>query len=148
MISNLLSPNSRVWIYTANRALTNDEQVEIQLELKSFIEEWAAHGNALYGDACIMHNRFLVIAVDESKVPASGCSIDSSTRFVKALGEKFGIDFFDRMQLIVAKDNEMSSCHISDIRKFENHYVFNPMITTLHELNVNWLIPVKESPFY
>jgi hypothetical protein len=128
--------------------LTIEQVVAIEKELKSFIAEWAAHGNSLYGDACMMHNRFLVIAVDESKVPASGCSIDSSTRFVKALGEKFGINFFDRMQLVVVKDDSFESCHLSDIKEYEDYHVFNPMITTLHDLNVNWLVPVKDSPFY
>lgn len=142
-----LSPNSRLWVYTANRNLTEVEAIVIQHELHAFIQEWAAHGAALFGEAIVLKNRFLLIAVDEEMVGASGCSIDSSVRFVKSLGAKYSIDFFDRLKMIVDINGEFTSCHISELSQFVDHKFYNPMVTTVGDLNSNWLIPVRDSQF-
>ncbi len=89
---------ARVWVYQANREL-NDNEVEIVANtLKKAIDGWAAHGSPLLSSFKILHNRFVVVATDESMNAASGCSIDASTRWLKELGAELSIDFFDRSQ--------------------------------------------------
>ena len=83
-------PESKVWIYASNRELTQKDQETIASELEPFISEWAAHGKGLLGKSSILENRFVVLVVDESKAMASGCSIDTSVRFMKDLGAKMG----------------------------------------------------------
>ena len=41
---NTLPDDSRIWIYQANRTLTEDEVSEIETKLSKFIQEWTAHG--------------------------------------------------------------------------------------------------------
>jgi len=57
-----MSPHSRVWIYQADRLLSNKEVSFIEDCSKQFLSEWAAHGNALKSSFSVLHNKFLVIS--------------------------------------------------------------------------------------
>lgn len=142
-----LSPDSKVWIYTADREFTAADKEVVADAMGRFLPQWAAHGNSLFGDYSIEYERFLILVVDESQAGASGCSIDTSVRFIKDLGAHLNIDFFNRLNMIVEKDGALSTVHISDLKDHSGAYVFNPMITQLAELCNNWKVKVEESPF-
>ena len=148
MFFEKLATNSKVWIYTSDRQLDDSEMAYLQNQSTSFVNEWAAHGVGLKAESLVYKNRFLILAVDESQANASGCSIDSSVKFVKAMESELETDFFNRMNLVIlnAKE-ELESVHVSDLKKFMNASVYNPMITTLEQLREEWLIPVSASPF-
>ena len=145
-LSNL-SPASKIWVYKSNRELTSSEQALIRKELDLFIPQWASHGNQLFGGAEVVENWFVVLAVDESQSMASGCSIDTSVQFMKALGKELNVDFFDRMQVLISKGEEKEQIHFSDIGNHSDAKLYNPLVTNLSEYSSNWLIPVKESQF-
>jgi hypothetical protein len=44
----------------------------------------------------ILHEQLLVLAVDESQLGASGCSIDSSVRALRKLEDSLGLDLVDQ----------------------------------------------------
>lgn len=143
-----LNANSKVWVYTSDRSLNDSEINYLQKQSSIFVKDWAAHGVGLKAEALVYRNRFLILAVDESQSNASGCSIDTSVKFVKAMGSELGTDFFNRMNLVITNtDGELESVHVSDLKSFMNHSVYNPMITTLEQLRETWLIPVSSSPF-
>jgi hypothetical protein len=71
--------------------------------------------------------------VNEDIESASGCSIDSSVRFVKSLGAELNIDFFNRLNVLVIENQE--PVIRSYFEAVENNLDFiNPMITKLEEL--------------
>lgn len=147
MIFDQLSPDSRVWIFTADRNLTDEDKKGIAEAMSRFLPQWAAHGNALFGDYAIQKDRFLILAVDESKVGATGCSIDTSVRFVKDLGAHLNIDFFNRLNMVIEVNNEVKTVHVSELKNYPEAMVFNPMITKLSDLRASWRVKVAESPF-
>lgn len=148
MFFEKLNSNSKIWIYTANRELTASENEYLQTQSSLFVLDWAAHGIGLKAEALVYKNRFLILAVDEAQANASGCSIDSSVKFVKTMGSELNIDFFQRMNLIVTKNEiDLETVHISELKKFSDFSVYNPMITNLDQLRNEWLIPVSSSPF-
>ena len=60
-------PNeARVWIYQANRELTESEIKEISIKAEVFIAGWTRHGENLKASYEIKYNQFLILAVDES----------------------------------------------------------------------------------
>ena len=64
------------------------------------------------------------------------------------MGVELGTDFFNRMNLMVTKDEEeLKPVHISELSNYLDEKVYNPMITTLEQLREEWLIPVSSSPF-
>ncbi len=148
MLFKDLKENSKVWIYTSDRSLSDSESAYLQSQSNEFVKNWAAHGVGLKAESLVYKNRFLIIVADESQANASGCSIDSSVKFVKAMGVELGTDFFNRMNLMVTKDEEeLKPVHISELSNYLDEKVYNPMITILEQLREEWLIPVSSSPF-
>jgi len=144
---------NKVWIYQADRILTDNEVNAITNDLTTFVESWTAHGSALAGKAVVRDNLFLILEVDESQAGVTGCSIDKSVHFLKALGTKYAIDFFDRMkvtyrsidgQAIIASRNEFERL-IKEGVITENTIVFNNLVQNSDELATKWEVPFKDS---
>ena len=89
---------ARIWIFGAERQLTPAEVATAREQLQQFVAEWVSHRRELRAAADVLHDRFLVLAVDETQAEASGCSIDGSNRFVQQLGAELGVDFLNRMR--------------------------------------------------
>lgn len=139
---------SRVWIYSADRELSDEEIAISKNELNKFIANWATHGTDLGASSDIIEKRFVVIVVDEMKVRASGCSIDTSVHFLKDLGKKLGVDFFNRMKLYIHEDNQIKQIHLSDLVRYKDAILYDPMIANLKEFRTEWIIPVQQSILY
>jgi len=129
--------DSRVWIYSSNRELTQEESEKIQINLSDFIKKWSTHGLAISADSAVLLNRFLVIAADENRLSASGCSIDSSVRFIKQLGQEFKVDFFDRLKVYVLRDSEIIRISYHDLQ-YDSGAYFDPLVNKLEVLRNNW----------
>jgi hypothetical protein len=67
----------------------------LKATLEAFLRTWTAHRAELRAGFDWVHDRFLVIAVDESATGASGCSIDALTAQVRQLEAVGGIDILD-----------------------------------------------------
>ena len=144
---------NRVWIYQADRFLTAVEVSEISDLAQGFVASWTAHGSALAGKVMLIDNLFLILEVDEEVTGVTGCSIDKSVHFIQALGEKFGIDFFDRMcvsyidaedKLRLASRDEFQTLVNSNTVN-EDTLVYNNLIQTSEELSTNLKIPFSQS---
>ena len=143
-----LASDSRVWVYQSNRPFSENEKDQLTEAFKVFVDSWAAHGSKLVADATIIGDYFVVLAVDEKTAMASGCSIDSSVKFIKSIGQQFNIDFFNRLKLVVQKENETKMISFSDLGQYENWKIYNTLVNTIELLNTSFLIPVNESELF
>ena len=146
-----LSDTSRVWVYAADRPLSPGEQSTIQQQAQSFAESWTAHQQNLKASFAILHNLFLVLAVDESHHGASGCSIDKSVAFMKQLQQQLGIDFFNRMQIELAQNGEpriVSRQEALQLAAQPDIFFFDKTITNIHELHTRFVKTVDTAWFY
>lgn len=147
-----LPNNSRVWIYQSDREFTHKEVEFITAKAEEFINNWTRHGDDLKGSFTIKYNQFLVLAVDESFNNVSGCSIDSSVRFVQGLEKELQLDLMNKMN-ITFKDNEhINLVKLSDFQRFAKEkkitsetIVFNNMVNTKEDFENNWEVPAKLS---
>lgn len=147
-----LSIASRVWIYQADKTLTQADQDTLLSASEEFLSQWAAHGQSLLASATIKHNHFLIIATDEGFNMASGCSIDSSFRFVQEVGSKLGINFFDRTNLAFLNKEQVQFVAMTDIKSSIAAGVidgrskfFDNNLTTKSELEERWIVNAEES---
>ena len=151
MISSL--PNTaRVWIYQSNRFFTPQEVSEITKLGSQFISSWNNHGKDLTASFEIIDSLFIVFAVDESQVLASGCSIDKSVQFIKKITEEYQVDLLNRMNLAYEKNEEIHLASASQINSIINEnqldaetLIFDNTIQSVGELYSKWKIPAKES---
>lgn len=140
--------HSRVWIYQADRQLSTSEIHLLNGNTSLFLEKWAAHGAALKASFTVLHNQFLVLSVDEGFNSASGCSIDSSVRFVQSQEQLLGVNFFDRTKVAFIRNDEVfletvqnlkSKAHAgvitSDLLTFDN------LVSNKREFDERWCTP-------
>ncbi len=146
------SSQSRVWVYQADRPLSENEAAQMQAMLDRFCAEWTAHNHQLKAKAEIRYQHFIVLMVDESQANATGCSIDKSVHFLQAIEEKFQVKLFDRMLFAYKEDDKVevvSREQFEDlIRRGAIHAqstVFNNLVTTKEELDGNWEVPLEKS---
>ena len=59
-----LPGHARLWVHTADRDLTAEEQHELLAQLGDFLGGWSAHGAALSAAAEVLYGRVLVVGLD------------------------------------------------------------------------------------
>ncbi|HLQ99999.1 MAG TPA: hypothetical protein VK102_06450 [Sphingobacterium sp.] len=144
---------AKVWIYQADRFLTDKEVSEITDKIDVFTLGWNAHGSSLAGKGYIRDNLFVIFEVNESEVSASGCSIDKSVAFLKEIEKQYNISLFDRYR--VAYQDERGRLKQTDKKDFESliksgkvtekTIVYNNTVTTSEEMKTKWNLPFKDS---
>ena len=147
-----ISDEARIWVYQADRAISAEESRWIEDNMKNFLEKWTAHGNELYASAVVLNDFFLVVALDENKNEASGCSIDASVHFIQALQRELKVNFFDRMQVVLEeagsrtlKDSKSVGEEIKSGSWAGDVITYNNLVATKSELETSWKVPLKES---
>ena len=147
-----LPNNSRVWIYQSNREFTLKEIEFISAKAEEFINQWTRHGDDLKGSFTIKYSQFLVLAVDESFNDVSGCSIDSSVRFIQELEKELQLDLMNKMNVTFKDGDHINLVKLSDFQQYAKDQkitsetiVFNNMVNTKEDFEFNWEVPAKQS---
>lgn len=147
-----LPQDSKIWIFQSQRNFTPHEIDEIEQTMDGFMNEWNAHGAALTASYALPYNRFIVVVADESKVPASGCSIDSLSRVIKGFEAEFNVGLLNHMMVSYAIDEEIFTIPLNEFKqKVRNQEipqeasVFHNGVKTLAEFEEGWELPLSES---
>ena len=90
-----LPDEARVWIFGSPEPLDPERRDELEDLMPPFLERWTAHRRDLRAAWDLREDRFLVVAVDESAAPASGCSIDTLMRHLSDLEERLDTSLLD-----------------------------------------------------
>lgn len=147
-----LPDTTRVWVYQANRPFRDEDIPEIRQEVRAFAQRWISHNRQLRAHADVLHNRFIVLMVDEGQADASGCSIDKSVYFLKQLQAEYGVDLFDRMAFSYKDGDEVHTVPREEFARLyregrinDNTLVFDTLVNTKGALDENWLKPLSQS---
>jgi hypothetical protein len=145
-----LPDTARVWIYQANRSLDFGEVESASAELMNFCNGWKSHGAEVKSSFQVFHNRFLVLAADETAM--GGCSIDGSVAVIRKLEHQFDVVLLDRMLVGVVLDGLIWTLPLQEFKERcakgeiqAQTLMYNHSIATKAELSTHWLIPVGES---
>ncbi|MCC2545792.1 hypothetical protein LJY25_04990 [Hymenobacter sp. BT175] len=111
-----LPGTARIWIYQASRPLTAAELAAVEPALTRFANEWTSHGRSLLASAAFLHQQFLIIGLDEVVADASGCSIDTSVRFVKALEQQLGVTLLEKSMLAFLHEGQVQLLDRREVR--------------------------------
>ena len=143
---------SRVWVYQSSRLFTLSEALAIEELLGKFTAEWRSHGAEVDAYGNLFFGQFVVLMADERRAGVSGCSTDSSVRFIKGLGEAYGVDFFNRTNLAFVVKEKIQLLPMSQLAyAAQNFFIdadtlyFNNLVQTKKELEEGWIIPIKDS---
>lgn len=147
-----LPDTARVWVYQADRPLSDGEVKTVEESLQLALSQWAAHGQPLLASAQVVENRFVIVGVDEGYTLPSGCSIDASVRTIQEVGRQIAADFFDRSVAIQAMDGSVQTYALPALKSAVadgvltlHTSVFNTLVKTKAELLSDWRIRATDS---
>jgi len=142
---NTLPEEARIWIYASENALTEDQQSHILTYIAEHLKGWNAHKAPLTAGVTILENHFIVVALDEGKNGASGCSIDALQKTIQELEKNLSITLMNRLN-VFCKIGEV----IKVIPSFKLGIIANKD-TLFYDLTIqrkeelsNYLKPIKE----
>ena len=95
-----LPDDARIWIFPAERPLSESEQAQLLAVVDRFIDQWGAHAVPLTAGREMRYDRFLFVAVDQRQAGPSGCSIDALFRQTHALEQQMGVELADHAPVL------------------------------------------------
>lgn len=148
----ILPDTTRVWIYQSSRPFSAEEAALITEQITHFTVQWVSHNRQLQAFGQLLHKQFVLLMVDESRAGASGCSIDSSVKFIKSLEGNFGVDFFDRLTFAYLEDGQVKTASKTDFAALyaagkinDNTLVFDNLVKSKAQFDQSWKKPLMES---
>ena len=119
---------------------------------EDFINQWTAHGADLQAGVHLPYDRFIVLGLNESIQSASGCSIDSSVRFIQSIEEQFDIVLLDKMNVTFKSQNTIDYIPLKEFRAkarkkqvTSDVIVFNNLVLNKIEYETLWEVPASSS---
>ena len=142
-----IAESSRVWIYQSDRILTDQEVVFVKQRLLEFCNNWKAHQAHLKSSYQVLHNRFIILLVDEQQLDASGCSIDASVALLKSLEKDYNLDLFNRTIVAYEEEQNIFTMPLLSFKKLvkADTIVFNNLVTDKSGLENDWRVVAKDS---
>ena len=144
--------DGRIWIYQSNRKFSDEEILSIEKKCLDFVENWSAHGTPLEASFITKYNRFIVFVVNQEVQAATGCSIDSSVRFIQDLEKEYSVELLDKMNVTYKTGEFIAFKTLLEFKQLaksksvsENTIVFNNLVNTIEEWQDYWEIPANES---
>lgn len=145
--------SGRVWIFGSDRRLTDDEEARFLAAVDAFLDGWAAHGTPLTVGRDWRYGRFILLGLDESSVPPSGCSIDAMVNTLKRLEEELGATFVDNTPVWFRHDDTIGRVSRNRFKELVQSgsvglesVVFDNTVTRVGQVRAGeWERPASES---
>ena len=140
-----LPEESRIWIYASEKALTTEHQSHILSYISEHLKGWNAHQQPLTAGVTILENYFIVVALDESKNGASGCSIDTLQKTIQESEKELSISLMNRLNVfckIEGRIQVIPSFKLGSVAKADTPF-YDLTILTKSDLNT-YLKPISE----
>ena len=140
-----LPDSSRIWLYASEKALTTDQQNHILTYIAEHLKGWNAHKVPLTAGVTILENHFIVIALDENKNGASGCSIDTLQKTIQELEKDLSIALMNRLNVFckIGKIIKVIPSFKLGVIANEDTLFYDLTIQRKEELS-NYLKPIKD----
>lgn len=145
---NALSDASRIWLFGIAPALDDAKRARILQQVDHFLGGWAAHNVPVTSAREILHDTFLLIAVDQQS-ETSGCSIDRMFGLLRQLERDLGAAILDPNLVFVRHgDGRVGAMTRDDFRASADPHtvVFDTLAERLGDVRSGrWERPAAES---
>ncbi len=146
---------SRVWIFAAQRPLDSGEVNLLEENMAAFLQDWTAHRRNLTAAWQLFCGQFIVVAVDENRTGASGCSIDTLVRNLRHLetsldclivGTAASVFYRDATDEIRCVDRPAFKRLVTEGKVTAETTVFNTTVETIGDVRGGkWELPMRDS---
>jgi hypothetical protein len=139
---------SRIWIFPVSPPLDDAKRARILQQVDLFLHDWAAHNVPVTSARDIVHDSFLIIAVDKES-ETSGCSIDRMFGLLRQLERDLDVSILDPNRLFVRHgDGRISAMTRDEFRAAADPHtvVFDTLAERLGDVRGGrWERPAGES---
>ncbi len=149
---NTFDPKSKVWIFQADRLLTDKEIDFLTEKGTDFTKQWKAHGADLKAGCTVVNRLFYIFISDETFNAVGGCSIDKLIQFVKTIEPIINVNLLNRLNIAYQKSSEIKLSSLSEIKLKianneidENTIIYNNSVDTIDRLKSEWMLPLNKS---
>jgi len=144
---------ARLWTFGVSRPLEPREEDRLLAVVDAFLEGWRAHGHPLAAAREWRYGRFLLVGVDDSVTPPSGCSIDALVRALGEIEEELGLEIVGSAPIWYWDQGELRRVSRTAFREEAargtvtgDMVVFDPSVTRVGELRAGkWELPADRS---
>ena len=142
---NTTDEQSRIWIYAAEQKLTNEQEDHLLKSISNHLNNWEAHKIPLTAGVTILEHHFIVVALDDSKNGASGCSIDTLQNTIQDLEKELSISLLNRLNIFCKIEGTIKCIPNTKLAEHANKKTlfYDLTIQKKGELS-NWLKPIEE----
>ena len=142
---DLISDSSRIWIYSSDIKLNNQEILYIIEKISNHLKEWKAHDVPLKAAVTIKEGHFLIIALDESQANASGCSIDTLQRLIYEIEKELSLSLLNRLNIFYKVNEEVLSVPLNRLKSVADSdtYFFDLTISKKSDLS-SYFKPIRD----
>ena len=113
---DILPDKSRIWIYASESKLTEEQQRYILNNMYNHLREWKAHRLPLEAGVKIIDNHFIIVALDETKNEASGCSIDTLQHQIQKIENNLSISLLNRLNIFCILNDDITCIPSIDLK--------------------------------
>jgi hypothetical protein len=124
--------NARVWIFAADRQLSNGERDRLLERVDGFLAQWKAHGAPLTAARDWRYEQFLFVGVDEAAAGVSGCSIDALVNGLKALEADLDTRLIDHSPVLYRDNGEILRVSRGDFAELAQAGAVTPQTTVFN----------------
>jgi hypothetical protein len=144
-----IAEDHKVWVFVASRIISEQEQMEIVMAGKNFMQGWNAHGAEVKGQLDVLINQVIVVKADQSYTQNSGCSIDKLTHFIKGIEQKFAFELLNRMYVPYSENENWRVTHVTQLKSLnlnkESTKVLNIMVSDTETFNQSFIQDLESS---
>ena len=140
-----LPEQARIWVYASEKALTQNQQDYILNIISEELKGWNAHKQPLTAGVTILENHFIVVALDENKNGASGCSIDTLQNTIQKIEKELTFSLMNRLNVFCKIEDEIlciPSFKLGSVADKDTLF-YDLTILTKTDLNT-YLKPIRE----
>lgn len=139
-----ISDESKVWIYSSEKKLNINQLEYIESKISNHLVNWQSHKKDIKAAVDIVEDRFIIIAVDEFKVSASGCSIDSLLHLIQDIELQLSISLLNRLNVYCVINDDIVCVPISSLKdKVDSSTLFYDLTINKKFQLSNFLKPIK-----
>ena len=148
-----LPPDARLWVFAADRPLSDAARERLLESVDGFLSQWKAHGHPLTVARELRYDRFLLVGVDEASAGATGCSIDAMVRTLGELERALAVQLLDHGPVLFRRGEAIERVARPEFAALARRgevspdtVVFNNTLTRVAELREGrWETPARGS---
>ena len=145
---------ARIWIYSLDRPLEQQDALQLKEDLEPFLQSWQSHGRSVQGGWQLLEDRFILIGALIPEAEISGCGIDASVHAIESFAELHNYRLLSGLHLFYRdEEGDIQFLDRAAFRKMvragtisASTQVFDTSITSMQDLrSIGFEIPAGQA---